>query len=81
MKHIPTFESFLFESKSQDIENYSIEVIKELKNLGKKEGRPFKDNYLDEFSKTEDFKNMIQVELMNRKTVKQAAKSIFSIWR
>ena len=56
-------------------------MIKELKNLSKKAGKQFEDNYLDEFSKTEDFKNMIQVELMNRKTVKQAAKSIFSIWR
>jgi hypothetical protein len=76
MKNIPTFEIFVNESLDQ----YSLEVLKEIKNLVKRsKGSNYDETYWDEYATTKDFADIISVEKMNRKTPKQAASSIHSM--
>jgi hypothetical protein len=62
-------------------DQYVLDVIDNLKFLSKKLNLTLKDEYWNEYSQSEEFKNMIETEKMNRKTPIQAAKSIISIWR
>jgi hypothetical protein len=77
IEELPTTEEDYLEGKDQ----YTIDVIDNLKLLSKKLGLTLEDDYLDQYSQKEDFKDMVEVEKMNRKTPAQAAKSIISIWR
>jgi len=62
-------------------DQYTLDVIDNLKFLSKKLNLTLKDEYWNEYSQSEEFKNMIETEKMNKKTPTQAAKSIISIWR
>jgi hypothetical protein len=76
MKKIPTFEIFMNESLDQ----YSLEVLKEIKNLVKRsKSSNYDENYWDEYATTKVFADIISVEKMNHKTPKQAASSIHSM--
>ena len=61
--------------------SYISNTISYLKKLSIKKKLKIDDNYWDWFKKTNSFKDMIEIEMMNNKTPKQASNSIISIWR
>ena len=60
--------------------SYISNTISYLKKLSIKKKLDIDDNYWDWFKKTNSFKDMIEVEIMNRRSAKQAANSIILIW-
>jgi hypothetical protein len=77
-------KKYLAEGKLNELEEtptFKDEVISHLKSLSDKNNMNLNDSYWEWFRNTGDFNDMIGTELMNRKNPKQAAISIFSIWR
>jgi hemerythrin superfamily protein len=68
-------------SEMEETPTFKDEVISHLKSLSDKNNMNLNDSYWEWFRNTGNFNDMIETELMNRKNPKQAAISIFSIWR
>ena len=63
-------------------DSYESEVLSILKKMAsEKQLDNINDKYLAWFKNSEDFKNMISTNKLNRKSPLSAAKSIISIWR
>jgi predicted transcriptional regulator len=77
MEHLLNFAEFLNESSSMD--QYAQDTLNTIKDLAKKsKDNDHDEEYWDEYAKSKDFAEMISVEKMNRKTIKQAASSIYN---
>ena len=57
------------------------DVKNELLLLAKHDKNSQSPSYLNQWFKSEEFKDLVRTEFFNRKTYKQASKSIYSIFR
>jgi hypothetical protein len=70
-----------YKEKTEE-DSYESKVLSILKKMAsEKQLDNINDEYLAWFKNSEDFKNMISTEKLNRKSPISAAKSIISIWR
>lgn len=78
-KHTNFIEKVFNEDNSFKI--FKSNVESELLNLVKSDKQSHPQSYWNEFFNSENFKDLLQFEYENRETPKQAAKSIYSIYR
>jgi hypothetical protein len=70
-----------YKEKTEE-DSYESKVLSILKKMAsEKQLDNINDEYLAWFKNSENFKNMISTEKLNRKSPISAAKSIISIWR
>lgn len=59
---------------------YVEDTLSHMKRISSERELDLDDGYLDWFKQQDDFKDMIEIEILNHRTPKQAAESIMTIW-